>query len=133
MTATGRAARKTGAKATAGAAGWITVHGLLSVLLLPLVIVAFTLIVVWIGLPLLALALRLLRALSMQERKLAGRMRGLSVASPYRPAAGGSWLENLRTVLSDSATYRDLLQLLVSASLGLALGIVSLVFFLVLP
>ena len=122
-----------GAKATFGAAGAITAQGFLAVLLLPLVVVSFALIVIWVGIPLLGLTLSLVRGLSMWERGLAGRMLGTPVDRPYRSVEREGIVEGLRVRLTDSATYRDLLQLLISATLGLALGIVSLVFFIVLP
>ena len=122
-----------GAKAALGAAWLITVQGFLSILLIPFVVVSFALIVVWIGLPMLTLSLSLVRAVSMSERTLAGRMLGVPVERPYRDVEGMGVVDSLRVRLTDSATYRDLLQLLISASLGFALGIVSLVFFLILP
>ena len=126
-------AGKRGAKAAFGAAWLITVQGFLSILLIPFVVVAFALIVIWVGLPLLSLTLSLVRSLSMWKRALAGRMLGVPVERPYRDVEGAGMIESLRVRLTDSATYRDLLQLLISASLGFALGIVSLVFFLILP
>ncbi len=133
MTSEGRPARRTGAKATLGAAGAITAQGFLSILLLPLVVVSFALIVIWVGLPLLTLTLSLVRGLSMWERDLAGRMLGSPVERPYKSVGTEGILESLRIRLTDTATYRDLLQLLISAILGFALGIVSLVFFIVFP
>src|ERR1700712_4523203 len=133
MTSVDRPAGRSGAKAALGAAGAITAQGFLSILLLPLVVVSFALIVIWVGLPLLTLSLSLVRGLSMWERDVAGRMLGTPIERPYRPAGQDGILESLRGRLTDSATYRDLLQLLISATLGFALGIVSLVFFLILP
>lgn len=116
-----------------GAAWSITVQGLLSILLLPLLIVSFALVVIWVGLPMLAWTLSLLRGLSMWQRHLMKRILGVKVPRPYRKANGHSLLEMLHIRLSDPATYRDMLWLLVSTSFGFALGIVSMVFYLVLP
>ena len=113
MTSEGRPARRTGAKATLGAAGAITTQGFLSILLLPLVVVSFALIVIWVGLPLLTLTLSLVRGLSMWERDLAGRMLGSPVERPYKSVGSDGILESLRIRLTDTATYRDLLQLLI--------------------
>ena len=53
-----------GAMAALGAACEITLQGLLSIVLLPFLIVSVALIVIWVGLPMLAGTLSLLRSLS---------------------------------------------------------------------
>jgi signal transduction histidine kinase len=119
-------------KANLRAAGSVTVQGALSVLLLPMLILSAVLVVVWVGIPLLAATLHLLRSLAMWQRRLAGRVLGIPVASPYRPVVGGRMTDGLRVRLTDSATYRDAAWLLINV-VGFALGIVSLVFYLVFP
>jgi signal transduction histidine kinase len=115
-------------------AAWsITVQGLASILLLPLLAVSFALVVIWVGVPMLGWTLSLLRGLSMCQRRVAERILGLSVPRPYRTIPGKTMLEQLQGRLTDPVTYRDMLWLLVSSTFGFALGIVSLVFYVVLP
>lgn len=91
------------------------------------------LVIIWIGLPLLSASLAALRTVSMWQRQLAGRLLDLPVERPYLPAGTRGVMEDLRIRLTDSATYRDAAWLVVTAKLGLTLGIVSTVFFLVFP
>jgi signal transduction histidine kinase len=115
------------------AAASVTVQGALSVLLLPLLILSAVLVVVWVGIPMLAATLHLLRELAMWQRRLAGRLLRIPVAPPYRRVAGRRITDNLRVRLTDSATYRDAAWLLINVTIGFALGIVSLVFYVVYP
>ncbi len=115
-------------------AGWsLTAQGFLSVLTLVWLIVSIALVFVWVGLPMLVSALAAVRGLSSWQRRLAGGVIGRRVESPYRPVDADGALEGLRIRLTDPATYRDALWLAVNATLGFALGIVTVVFYLVLP
>lgn len=69
----------------------------------------------------------------MWQRQLAGRLLDLPVERPYLPAGTRGVLADLGIRLTDSAPYRDAAWLVVTAKLGLTLGIVSTVFFLVFP
>lgn len=133
MNTTGAPQSRSGAMASLGAAWAITAQGFLSILLLPLLIVSLSLVVVWIGLPMLALTLSYIRGLSMWERRLTGRMLGVTVLRPYRTVDREGLLERLQISLTDPATYRDMLWLLVSATLGFTLGLVALIFYIILP
>lgn len=115
------------------AAGSVAVQGALSILLLPVLIVSAVLVVLWIGIPMLAGALHLLRSLAMWQRRVAGRVLRIPVAPPYRPVGDGRMVDSLRVRLGDSATYRDAAWLLVNVTIGFALGIVATVFYLVFP
>ncbi len=105
----------------------------MSVLTLVWLIVSIALVFVWVGLPMLVSALAAVRGLSSWQRRLAGGVLGRRVESPYRPVDADGALEGLRIRLTDPATYRDALWLAVNATLGFALGIVTVVFYLVLP
>jgi signal transduction histidine kinase len=133
MTSENKPKERRGAMAALGAALEITVQGLLSIVLLPVLIVSFALIVVWVGLPMLAGSLALLRSLSSWERRLAERMLGVTVPRPYNPVEKSGLLEDLRVRLTDPATYRDMVWLFVSVCLGFALGLTSAIFYIVLP
>ena len=128
-----RAANRLGAMAALNAAWAITAQGYLSMVLLPFLLLSTALVVVWIGIPMLAATLAATRALAMWQRRTAGRLLELPVESPYRPVLEGGVLETLRARLTDVASYRDALWLLVNAVFGFALGVVALVFYLVLP
>lgn len=133
MNSADRGKGRRGALASLRAALTLTSLGFLALLLLPLLVLSVVLVVVWIGLPLLAASLAALRKVSMWQRQLAGRLLDLPVERPYLPVERRGVWENLRVRLTDSATYRDAAWLVVTATLGLALGIVSTVFFVVFP
>ncbi|WP_090482717.1 sensor histidine kinase [Nakamurella panacisegetis] len=133
MTSPEKPLSRRGAMASLGAAGEITLQGLLSILLLPLLIVSTALIVIWVGLPMLAGSLALARSLAGWERRLAARMLGIELPSPYRPVGDVGLREGLRARLTDAATYRDLTWLVVSVAAGFALGLTSMILYLILP
>jgi signal transduction histidine kinase len=69
------------------------------------------------GLPLLPKAVVPLRALARAERERVGRELGHHIPEPYRPLVG-RWPRQVRTVLRDPATWRDLVWLLEHAVVG---------------
>lgn len=111
----------------------VVLLGIGAIVLLPVVLVSAVLIAVWVGIPLLAMSLGLLRGLSMRYRKMAGRLLGLPVEAPYRQPESRRFLDRLRTRITDPTTYRDLLWLPVAAIIGFPLGLTALVFYLVFP
>ncbi|NIH82225.1 sensor domain-containing protein [Amycolatopsis viridis] len=76
--------------------------------------------VVWVGLPVLAAAVLIARGAGQLERVRVHRMLGTYIATPYKPlpAAGvkARWLARL----SDGATWREVLYLVVLLPLGIA-------------
>jgi len=90
-------------------------------------------IVVWVGLVFTVASLMLLRGYARVERRMAGRILGVEIASPYRPLAPGGVLSKARQRLTDPATWRDLLWLLETQTIGLALNLGALVGYFVLP
>ena len=128
----GRRTRR-GSVAALGAAWSVTAQGFLSILLLPFLVVSIALVVVWIGIPMLAATLAATQGLADWQRRTAGRLLEQPVEPPYRPLGDGGVVDRLRVRLTDAATYRDALWLLVNAAAGFALGIVALVFYVVLP
>lgn len=62
-----------------------------------------------LGLPMVPVALSLVRRLAESERRRLSRT-GETVRSPYRPLPGG-WWGDVRTMLADPATWRDLMWL----------------------
>jgi signal transduction histidine kinase len=111
-------------------ARWIAV---LEVLTFPLFIALFVLGVVGIalipisaGLLLLAVALPATRALADLYRRLAGRLLGTEILSPYRAPTGATVAGRLLQRLRDPQTWRDLAWLIVSATVGFVIAIFSL-------
>ncbi len=89
------------------------------VALAALVPLGVALLVVWVGLLVLWALFHLVRGGAMWERRLLGSLMGVQVASPYRPDTGGAAGQRWRARLSDPATWRDLLYLVVRIPLGL--------------
>ncbi|MWK36347.1 sensor histidine kinase [Actinomadura sp. J1-007] len=91
--------------------------------------------IVWVGLPLLALMMLLWRFGAVLERQLVRAAFGVRIPSPYRPLRPGrNPLAKLRDMAVDPATWKDLAylvlllpiavaELMVSAVLWLAVGI----------
>jgi signal transduction histidine kinase len=71
-----------------------------------------------VGLPFLAVTVWLVRPLTRLERRRVGWVTGRPVAEAYRPLRG-SLLAQVRTVLTDSATWRDLAWLPVQCLAGI--------------
>ncbi|PPK68312.1 sensor histidine kinase [Actinokineospora auranticolor] len=79
---------------------------------------------VGIGLPALPEAARVLRVLANRERRRAGAALGEAIPEAYRPVTGPLPTQ-VRTVLTDPATRRDLAWLVPHAPIGILLGSVA--------
>jgi hypothetical protein len=100
------------------------------VLNLPLGIASFTFVVtavsvglstaiIWVGVPVLALAMLVWRGAAVLERQRVHAMLGTYVASPYRPlpdGMGNRW----KTRLKDGATWKDMTYFLLLLPIGVA-------------
>jgi signal transduction histidine kinase len=75
------------------------------------------------GVVLFAPAVGMVRALAGWQRRIAREWSGVDIPAPYLPRAGRG---RLRWLLSDPATWRDLLWLLVNVPVGMALGLLPL-------
>lgn len=96
-------------------------------LILVLVVVGGVLVVVWVGLVLLVVAIPALRWFADQQRTIASRVLGVEIPRPYRPLPPGGPLARLRAIVSDPMTWRDLLWLWWSISLGWVLSLLVVV------
>ncbi|HEX3812359.1 MAG TPA: sensor domain-containing protein [Mycobacteriales bacterium] len=85
----------------------------------------------WVGLfiPVFFGMTGLVRSFANWHRWWAGRMLGEEIRRPYLPRREGSWSTRLRDTIADPATWRDVLWLLVSATLGLTTFCVVVSFF----
>ena len=101
--------------------------------LLVLLVLAVSLLVIWIGLPLLLAFLASLRWFARLHRRLAGRVLGQPILDPYAPLPPGGLFVRLRIRLTDRATWRDLAWLFEVLTLGFALQLTALLSFPFLP
>lgn len=76
--------------------------------------------IVWVGLPVLAAAVLLARAAGRFERVRVHRMLGTYVASPYKPLPLEGLKGRWKARISDGATWRDALYLVLLLPLGIA-------------
>ncbi|TDC63837.1 sensor histidine kinase [Actinomadura sp. GC306] len=73
---------------------------------------SFGLLIIWVGLPMLALMMVAWRCAAILERQFVRAAFGVRIPSPYRPLpAGGNPLRKLKGMASDPATWKDLLYL----------------------
>lgn len=75
--------------------------------------------IIWVGVPLLALAVLLCRGGASLERLRAQAMLGVHIASPYRPLPAARLAVRWRARLRDRATWRDLAYLLLLLPVGI--------------
>lgn len=97
-----------------------------SVLLFAVSVASASLIVVWVGIPLTLLVITGVRRLADTHRSWYARRLDEQIPRPYRRVpqnADAGWLRRLRERVTDPATYRDLVWLLVNATVGLTLAI----------
>ncbi len=83
--------------------------------------VGLTLVAVWVGIPVLLAATGISRPWINAHRRAVTGILGERVVPPYRGYVGGGWFARLRWVLTDIATWRDLVWLLVNATAGVVL------------
>jgi signal transduction histidine kinase len=106
------------------------------VLWFPVLVIAFVVTVVGagvalivVGLPLFQAGLVLTRAAADRHRVLAARITGAALPAPHRPLPEGGWPARLRARAEDPMTWRELLWLLVAASVGLTFALTVLLLF----
>ena len=92
-----------------------------------LVLVGLPLTIVWVGLPVLVLAMVVCVLGTDVERWRLGALLGTRLASPYRPPTSGLVRDRLRTRVGDPALWRGLLYLVLLVPIGLVELIVVLV------
>ncbi|MFC0625041.1 sensor histidine kinase [Kribbella deserti] len=93
-------------------------------------VVATPLVIVTVGIPLLLVAIPATRWYANLHRFLIGKLTGVHIPRPYRQASRPGPLRFLRTAAADPATWRDLAWLLVNATLGFVMTLLSAVLFL---
>lgn len=101
--------------------------------LLVLLVLAVSLLVIWIGLPLLLAFLASLRWYARLHRRLASQVLGQPILDPYVPLPPGGLFVRLRVRLTDRATWRDVAWLFEVLTIGFALQLTALLSFPFLP
>lgn len=110
--------------------GWSLVATLLAALSLAVFIllaVSLPLILVSVGIPMLFGAILALRVLANVHRKAAGALLDRTIDSPYLRRTADGFLNRLRELVIDRATWRDSTWVAANATIGLALSIMGVV------
>jgi signal transduction histidine kinase len=94
---------------------------------LVLFVVGGVLVVVWVGILLVAAAIPLIRLVTNRQRHIAGRLLGADLPPPYKPIPRGGPLVQLRSVLTDPMTWRDLVWILWAITFGWAISLIVIV------
>ncbi|MGC5012761.1 sensor histidine kinase [Streptosporangium sp. DT93] len=103
-------------------------HGLAcSAFLASAVPFSLLLVIVWIGLPLLALTMLAWRWAAMLERRFLRMAFGVDIPDPYRPSEGDNLFLRWKDMFVDPATWKDLLYLLLLLPIGVGEFTVSVI------
>lgn len=103
--------------------GWALLfifYTIASVVLFVLQVYSVLTLVLWIFLPLYFGLIGLVRDFAGWHRRWAGQLLGEQIPTPYLPRPAGGTFRRVRTILKDSATWRDLTWLLMTSTIGLA-------------
>jgi signal transduction histidine kinase len=103
------------------------VTSLCSLVLFIAVAVGAALVTVWVGIPILVVAIGATRVLAEHRRRFSGGLIGRTIPSPYLRRPSGSLLARIGALAADPAVRRDLLWLFADATLGLLLSVIGLV------
>ncbi|HEX3592045.1 MAG TPA: sensor domain-containing protein, partial [Pseudonocardiaceae bacterium] len=88
------------------------------------VVTSMSLVLIGIGIPLVLVTVPWLRRLADWHRWWLAEYLGVPVARPYRPIPEGNVYRRVTAVLTDRATWRDLLWTLVNGTAGITLAII---------
>jgi signal transduction histidine kinase len=94
---------------------------------LVLFVVGGLLVVVWVGVLLVVAAIPLIRTIANRQRHIAGQVLGVDLPPPYKPMPGGGPLIQLRSVLTDPMTWRDLVWILWAITFGWTISLIVVV------
>jgi signal transduction histidine kinase len=108
-----------------GASVVLLFGAILGAILFGLWLAAVSLVLVWVGIPLVLLLTAVLRWFADLHRTWAGDRLGSPVARPYRPRPAGSWPVQLLAIARDPANWRDWAWSLVNAVVAAATSSLS--------
>jgi signal transduction histidine kinase len=94
---------------------------------LVLFVVGGVLAIIWVGIALVLGGLLLVRMVADRQRRIAGRVLGIDVPSPYRPRPPGGPLVRLWSMIGDPMTWRDLGWLLWAITAGWVISLLVVV------
>jgi signal transduction histidine kinase len=94
---------------------------------LVLFVVGGLLVVVWVGIVFVIAAVPLIRVVANRQRHMAGRILGVELPPPYRPTPEGGPLVQLRSMLADPMTWRDLAWILWAITFGWVISLLVVV------
>jgi signal transduction histidine kinase len=94
---------------------------------LVLFVVGGVLAIIWVGIALVLGGLLLVRLVADRQRRIAGRVLGIDVPSPYRPPPPGGPLVRLWSMIGDPMTWRDLAWLLWAITAGWVISLLVVV------
>jgi signal transduction histidine kinase len=87
--------------------------------------VGISLVIVWVGLPILALTMVAWRGGAWLERRWVGLTLGTHIPDPYRPPPPGGLLARWLAMAADPATWKDFAYLVLLGPLGVAWFVVT--------
>jgi signal transduction histidine kinase len=87
--------------------------------------VGTSLVIVWVGVPILALTMLAWRAGASLERRWVGLTLGARIPDPYRPLPPGGLLARWLAMAADPATWKDLAYLVLLFPLGIAWFVIT--------
>jgi signal transduction histidine kinase len=87
--------------------------------------VGLALVIVWVGVPVLALTMLAWRGGAWLERRWVGLTLGVRIPDPYRPLPAGGLLARWGAMAADPATWKDLAYLVLLLPLGIAWFVVT--------
>lgn len=90
------------------------------VTLVTLLSVGFSMIVIWVGLPILVMTLLLWIGGARLERSRINAMLETDIPSPYLPLPEGSWFARGKALVRDPAVWRDVIYLFMLFPVGIA-------------
>jgi signal transduction histidine kinase len=117
-------------------AGWGLLLSVLSFVGMAIFIVAITsisMITLAVGIPVAIASLLVLRRFADWHRLWITEHLGIPVVRPYKARPSGGFIAQLRWLLTDRASYRDLLWTMVNATVGLVLTILPVSFLVGVP
>ncbi len=107
---------------TWAATGYLLLSMFLGIAWFTLIVTLFSvsvgLLIIWVGVPLLALSKLCLRGIARFERAWARLALGVEIPDPYRPSAHGLWWRRIRDMAADPATWKDFLYVVLLLPLG---------------
>jgi signal transduction histidine kinase len=95
------------------------------VVLVSAISVGLSLVIVWVGLPILALTMVAWRGGAWLERRWVGLTLGTHIPDPYRPPPQGGLLARWLAMAADPATWKDFTYLVLLGPLGTAWFVVT--------